>query len=121
MNTNAAALGRNTVDSTEPLVMLAVIKHTPTPWVEQDMPAGCNDRITADDGKGTTICEFPYGLDANAAFIVRACNAHHELVAALKDMRSRFAKCASATGSDDWAIVGACEKADAALAKAGAA
>lgn len=60
-------------------------QHTPTPWIEQEMPIGCNDRITADDGEGTTVCEFPYGLDANAAFIVRACNAHEELIAALRD------------------------------------
>lgn len=58
-------------------------QHTPLPWAEQEMPHGRNDRITADDGEGTVICEFPYGLDANAAFIVQACNAHDDLVAAL--------------------------------------
>lgn len=59
-------------------------QHTPTPWTEQDMPRGCNDRITADDGEGKTICEFPYGLNADSAFIVKACNAHDDLVHALQ-------------------------------------
>ncbi len=57
--------------------------HTGLPWIEQDMPRGMNDRITADDGEGKTICEFPYGLNADSDFIVRACNAHDELVSAL--------------------------------------
>lgn len=65
-------------------------KHTPTPWIEQEMPPRCNDRITADDGEGTTICELPYGLDANTAFIVRACNTHDDLVAALKEAQDQI-------------------------------
>lgn len=58
--------------------------HAPTPWAEQEMPGGCNDRITDTDGEGKTICEFPYGLDANSAHIVRCVNAHDDLVSALK-------------------------------------
>lgn len=58
------------------------------PWITQEMPSRCNDRITADDGEGTTICEFPYGLDANAAFIVKAANAHDDLVEALRAIAS---------------------------------
>jgi hypothetical protein len=93
--------------------------HSLLPW--SISPAAAWD-IEAADGQSVGLAYGAHaGRNADAAFIVRACNAHHELVAALKDMRSRFAKCASATGSDDWAIVGACEKADAALAKAGAA
>ncbi len=62
--------------------------HTATPWAEQEMPG--NDRITTDDGENTTICEFPYGLDANATFIVRACNSHDALVTALRGQCNAF-------------------------------
>jgi hypothetical protein len=53
-----------------------------------EMPSNCCDEIVADDGSGRVICEFPYGLDANSAFIVRAVNAHDELVAALRPFAS---------------------------------
>lgn len=69
---------------------MSTAAHTPTPWAEQEMPGGCNDRITADDGEGKTICEFPYGLDANSAHIVRCVNAHDDLVAALQMARARI-------------------------------
>jgi hypothetical protein len=93
MNTNAAAL---------------VIKHTPTPWVVsapgiitapkamQDIGHVC---YTGTDG----------GTDANAAFIVRACNSHDDLVMAL-------AKLVAEPGDPDYRA-----QARAALAKAGAA
>jgi hypothetical protein len=48
------------------------------------MPSNCCDEIVADDGSGRVICEFPYGLDANSAHIVRAVNAHDELVEACR-------------------------------------
>jgi hypothetical protein len=51
-----------------------------------EMPVGHSDEIVADDGSGRMICEFPYGLDADSAFIVSAVNAHDELVAALRDV-----------------------------------
>ena len=64
-------------------------KHTPTPWTQQ------GEVITKD---GATIAKaWLNGLyeDAgahdlqqdNARFIVRACNAHDELVAALEEIR----------------------------------
>lgn len=62
-------------------------QHTPTPWTAQEMPHGCNDAIMSDDGEGTTICEFPYGLDANADFIVKAANAHDDLAALVPLLR----------------------------------
>ena len=94
--------------------------HTPTPWIEQEMPGLCNDRITADNGEGRTICELPYGHDADSAFIVRAVNAHDDLLAVLRDLRQRFHAACVYSGSDAWVADSACTKADAALAKAGA-
>lgn len=40
-----------------------------------------------------------------------------KLAEALRDMRTRFTNCAEHTGSNDWAIEGACKKSDAALAE----
>jgi hypothetical protein len=51
-----------------------------------EMPSNCCDQIVADDGSGRMICEFPYGLDANSAHIVRVVNAHDDLVAALREL-----------------------------------
>lgn len=70
-------------------------KHTPTPWhdsgLSDTLPGGF---IEARNGKN--ICLYYAGPEtavgdqgkANAAFIVRACNAHEELVAALRGARS---------------------------------
>lgn len=56
-------------------------------WQMMELPGPQSDIICQEE-TGKRICEFPYGFDgedgANAAFIVTACNAHDELVAALK-------------------------------------
>lgn len=65
------------------------IKHTPTPWVNR------HGRIEGEDG-GFWIAEVvAYYAEheaaqrANAEFIVRACNAHEQLVTALTLARAR--------------------------------
>jgi hypothetical protein len=77
------------------------MSHTPTPWHVGGMGSaiavhhkGQPFRVWAADGGGVAdVCtRRPMGLDdapeerANAAFIVRACNTHDELVAALNDL-----------------------------------
>jgi hypothetical protein len=69
-------------------------EHTPTPWAVED--TGCGIEIVSGnfvvaeilpaDGKDPTDQDR-----ANAAFIVRACNAHDELVRALE----AIAECAT--------------------------
>jgi hypothetical protein len=86
-----------------------------------EMPHDCNDEIVADDGSGRTICEFPYGLNEDSAFIVRAVNAHDELVAALRDMIQWIHAIAYGKSTEDYQIVRASPRMDAAkevLAKA---
>jgi hypothetical protein len=70
---------------------------------------------------GSPFAELASANLANAAFIVLACNAHDDLVAALRDLRTRFHAACLSSGSDAWAADAACRKADAALVKAGAA
>lgn len=58
-------------------------KHTPTPWKLEN-----SSTVIVPDGAGGTIAEV-YGDDvkeqkANAAFIVKAVNAHDVLVTALR-------------------------------------
>jgi hypothetical protein len=75
------------------------IKHTPTPWyvsLEDGMPIlGANGARICD----TDVCDAESELEAlvletqqsiDAAFIVRACNAHEELLAAAKDALQRL-------------------------------
>jgi hypothetical protein len=70
------------------------MKHTPLPWHFQD------EYIRADsenmDDSGNIVADVyvkPSSthddiMQANAAFIVRACNSHYEMLAALKGMLS---------------------------------
>lgn len=68
--------------------MTSNAQHTPTPW----FLSGSGIRIRDKSPEGNDIAwaepNFAGGFDdvsrANAAFIVRACNAHEELVAALE-------------------------------------
>lgn len=60
-------------------------QHTPTPWhVAKDDPAAIFNSmggyVTRIDGNAV---QTRAAIEGNAAFIVRACNAHDELVAAL--------------------------------------
>jgi hypothetical protein len=61
----------------------AIEKHTPTPWEYVDYSKD-GERLSI-DGENNTIAEVfntEGNLEANAAFIVKACNSHE----ALKDM-----------------------------------
>lgn len=63
-------------------------QHTPTPWEVSLRNAGAAIIAPAASGKiheATIICSGLGGHRGNAAFIVRACNAHDELVAALRN------------------------------------
>ncbi len=77
-------------------------KHTPTPWRLEYHPGQRGEPATLIMQEGAEACErwiaeCPWGLDgdgdgdcsateaqANAAFIVRACNAHGDLIAACR-------------------------------------
>lgn len=102
------------------------MQHTKTPW-----------RIGAGTSKGAVVADEPVpeigGSDAvtyygghlvaesiaprNAEFIVRACNAHELLVAALQDARARLISYASITSNRHPAV----KAIDEALTAAGAA
>ena len=78
--------------------------HTPTPWqlcnTRPDHPKTDPDNrlliVPNDPSLGASIAQMPYNGDddlkiksyANAAFIVRAVNAHEELLAALKTAKA---------------------------------
>ena len=73
------------------------MEHTKVPWIEDR----AGNVVTCDDG-GALICEChqdphwqPDGvhMHPNAAFIVRACNAHDDLLAAGKAMLEALANC----------------------------
>lgn len=62
------------------------MNHTPTPWqVIPDYSQENVYRLWDLDGNFHDDTS-PETMDANACFIVRACNAHEELVKALKEM-----------------------------------
>lgn len=57
------------------------MKHTPTPWVYDP---DCHGLFQVEGGiDGKQVADINTD-EVNAAFIVRACNAHEELVKALK-------------------------------------
>ena len=72
-------------------------KHTPLPWHKSKDNSGI---FIA--GNGGRIAEVFYGQkittkhqteqEANAAFIVKCCNSHYELLAALKELSSHATK-----------------------------
>lgn len=61
-------------------------QHTPTPWVVSAPGIITSPKAMQDIGH---VCYTGTdgGTDANAAFIVRACNAHDEMAAALREVR----------------------------------
>ena|ERR1700731_107137 len=104
--------------------MKAIItKHTATPWnvckcTPSLIEAVCAEVTAFDDGKRIivqTLDPIPHigntAINANAEFIVRACNSHDELVQALQ----AFADVAE----DDDKYISFVEDARAVLAKAG--
>lgn len=97
-------------------------KHTPTPWFlsgpHNDGSAGIY--TTANPSVDSSVAAFSDVGEANAAFIVRACNAHDELVAALENTL-QFAKACQHMSEDKLmrqAIQHDIDKAEAALRKA---
>ena len=92
--------------------------HTKSPWKADDeiVDIGFDDE-SANDESHICVCYGPDAMD-NAAFIVRACNSHDELVAALEALAGRFREVApDDTGLDphDKELL---EIAEAAIAKA---
>lgn len=59
-------------------------QHTPTPWHDEIGAPGSSSGLTVRDENGNIIARV--GSIDDAAFIVRACNAHDELVAALRGL-----------------------------------
>ena len=59
----------------------AVATHTPTPWTAKDSHfIDGEHRVTLVDAKGYVICTLPQSI---AHTVLRACNSHAQLVAAL--------------------------------------
>lgn len=102
------------------------MQHTKTPWrIGKSTQMGA---VVADEPVpeiGGSDCVDYYGghliaesiAPRNAEFIVRACNAHDQLVAALRDARARLVSYASITNDRHPALASI----DAALTAAGAA
>lgn len=63
-------------------------QHTPTPW----KVVGTGPALRIDGANGYAIINFRHEnrVEANAAFIVRACNAHGGLVAQLTNACNRL-------------------------------
>jgi len=82
------------------------MNHTATPWILREMSYGYDLAVEGIDGPnsyGGWIIEL-YCLDkdeefkANAEFIIRACNAHDELVDAVKSAVEKLENYLSAIG-----------------------
>lgn len=98
-------------------------QHTPLPWRTNTIIEG--RAIAIEAGRNTHICQVAKDAllshdetNANAAFIVRACNSHYELLGALKDIRSRFASCIAQGNGEIAGDKEALARADSAIAKA---
>lgn len=67
-------------------------KHTPTPWEARLHNNGSHWFIDADSGEGdgTGITVVDELSEANAAYIVKACNGYEELLAAAKASRTEI-------------------------------
>lgn len=105
-------------------------KHTPTPWAivptvdctrHNIFGRAVNQEYHIGTLQGGSIKDVDIAK-ANAAFIVRACNAHEELTEALKWALGVITTCEENAHNIDWSIghFGRKGKAQAALAKAGA-
>lgn len=79
-------------------------KHTPLPWSVNTL--NCDQgKISIVDKEEFIISElyFCYNREANADFIVKACNNHYKLVEAVQELLSLF------DGTDDYEVgVGEC-------------
>lgn len=69
-------------------------QHTKTPWVVHEDGRSIEALNQPGNLPLITVCTFPnppFDRDAaNAAFIVRACNAHEELVEALESLAAAY-------------------------------
>ena len=98
-------------------------QHTPTPWIDETAsnPLSSTDGrhyIWSDMDNENDKCVAIVPDEANAAFIVRACNAHDELVAT---MRQIVIEATESPNCDAVRVALILQQARAALAKAGAA
>jgi len=98
--------------------------HTPTPWFQDGsaIREEASDLIVcraSDGGHLTEVLLTGDQIEANAAFIVRAVNAHDDLVKALKALTDCFDESGELceTAQDQLSV--ALEKADSVLAKVG--
>jgi len=62
---------------------MTATKHSPLPWTSDP---DAENFVTVEGANGTQVCNVD--LAANAAFIVRAVNAHEELVRLLAELVS---------------------------------
>lgn len=81
-------------------------KHTPTPWAGGHYSSIVGCPVVGQGGQvicNTAIGHKPHreSAEANAAFIVRACNAHEALVLALKAAELRLNRIANEYASAD--------------------
>ena len=68
------------------------VKHTPTPWEVESYRLNGPYKFGIGNGAGTVVVSNLVPLaETDAAFIVRAVNAHDDLVKALKDAAGRCA------------------------------
>lgn len=70
------------------------VKHTPTPWrldrrASARVVAGTDDTVATTGCQGDLIDHWP----ANAAFIVRACNAHDLAIELLESASTKLWEC----------------------------
>ena len=99
-------------------------KHTPGPWkaVRDNSHLRLQQwDVYADNGRGKLLAEvLGDNAEANADFIVRACNAHDDLLAALRGLTNALFETGLATLPGDAAfdVRRECDNALAAIAKA---
>lgn len=66
------------------------MEHTPTPWINDNSDTRYDERrILGFHGELIANVMTEKMKDANAAFIVTACNSHEELVSVLKNLVER--------------------------------
>lgn len=71
--------------------MTSEVKHTPGPFRYEWLPASYVFKVSGVGGilcytKGVTAKQSPDVLEANAAFIVTACNSHYPMLEALEEV-----------------------------------
>lgn len=94
-------------------------QHTPTPWHDEIGAPGSASGLTVRDENGNIIARV--GSIDDAAFIVRACNAHDELRDLAEAIRNACEGDLIVNASQEDTVGVLLDAARAALAKAGAA